>query len=205
METNLSPFAIKTTQTEDEVKQIFAFSISVLGDLEDTIHTLVYYLDHFHKTPGLLVYAENNGQVIGSTMGSIDGDHVHVGMVAVAPHARRLGIGLAMMERLEAEAKKLGQTTLILGARQEAEPFYLRCGYRPNLFIQIAGAGHLEELKRLNQQYPVIWEADKAGWTRLMLVTPQIDRELQDKYHRQFPDCSTQYVFIKDLSPAPEG
>ena len=54
-------------------------------------------------------------------------------------------------------------------------------------------------LKQLNHQYPVIWEAEEGKWTRLMLATPQVDRELQAAYEKQFPNCHTQNVFIKEL------
>ena len=33
-----------------------------------------------------------------------------------------------------------------------------------------------------------------------MLAVPQIDRDLQSEYERQFPNCYTQYVFIKDIN-----
>lgn len=103
------------------------------------------------------------------------------------------------MQRMEAKAKKLGQTTLILGALREAESFYAHCGYRSNLFIQLPEAGRGEKLKQLNQKYPVIWESNEGKWTRLMLATLQVDRELQAAYEQQFPEYNMQYVFIKEI------
>jgi predicted N-acetyltransferase YhbS len=133
-------------------------------------------------------------------LGSIEEDHVLVGPVAVSTEARMAGVWAAMMQREEEEAKKIGQNTLILGSRQEAEGFYLKCGFRPNLFIQFPGAGQAERLKRLNEKYLVIWEAEEGEWTRLMLATPQVDRQLQTAYETQFPECYTQYVFIKEIA-----
>jgi GNAT superfamily N-acetyltransferase len=118
----------------------------------------------------------------------------------VAAEERGSGVGAAMMDRIEGEAQKLGQTTLILGSRQEAEGFYLRCGFRPNLFIQLAQAGRLEQLKRHNHRYPVIWEMEDSTDTRLMLATPQVDKDLQASYEEHFPGCNTQYVFIKEIA-----
>jgi GNAT superfamily N-acetyltransferase len=200
MKDDLDRFTVRTVESEEDLKRAYAFAVSVLGDPHETIHTQAYYLGVFQNTPGLLVYAEHGNQVIGSTFGSLDGDHVLVGMVAVAPSARRMGVGAALFQRLEVEASRLGQTTLLLGARQEAESFYLSCGFLPNLFIQLPEAGRLADLKGLNPGYPVAWEADEGGWSKLMLAVPQIDRDLQNEYERRFPACFTQYVFIKQIA-----
>ncbi len=196
---NKIEYHLKTIGTLAELDQVYSFAVSILGEMEDIIHTIEYCRRQVSLTPSLLVYAEGQGKVIGCILGSIDDDHVLVGPTAVAEEERGLGIGSAMMQRIEEEAKKLGQTTLILGARQEAEGFYVHCGYRPNLFIQFPEMGQVERLKQLNHQYPVIWESEEGKWTRLMLATPQVDRELQATYEKQFPSCRTQYVFIKEI------
>lgn len=192
-------YQVKTVTALDELDRVYSFAVSVLGEMDHTVHTLDYYRRQVGLTPSLLVYAERRDRVIGCILGSVEQDHVLVGPTAVAEEERRLGVGSAMMQRIEEEAKKIGQTTLILGARQEAEDFYSHCRYRPNLFIQLPGTGQASQLKQLNRQYPVIWESEEGEWTRVMLATPQVDRELQVVYENQFPDCSTQYVFIKEI------
>ena len=104
-----------------------------------------------------------------------------------------------MMRELDAQAEHMGQHTLILGSLEDAEPFYLSCGFQPNLFIQLPESRAVTRLKALNDRYTVVWEAEQEGWSRLMLRTPQVDRSLQQKYAQHFPACSTQYVFIKKL------
>jgi N-acetylglutamate synthase-like GNAT family acetyltransferase len=196
---NDSGYQVKTIETVAELERVYAFAVSILGELDPTGHSLDFYRKHFSITPSLLICVKRAGIVIGCALGSIDEDHILVGPTAVAAGEREQGIGSAMMRRLEEEAQKLGQTTLILGALREAESFYLRCGYRPNLFIQLPEAGQVEKLKQLNQKYPVIWESSEGKWTRLMLATPQVDRALQAAYAQQFPACHTQYVFIKEI------
>lgn len=202
-----SAYLVKTIENLAELQAVYAFAVSVLGAIEDSVHTLAYYQGQLRQTPTLLVTAERQGKVIGCILASIDQDHVLIGPTAVADTERGLGVGLAMMRRVEEEARKLGQTSLILGSRQAAEGFYLRCGFLPNLFIQSPGAGRLEQLKQLNVAYPVVWENQAGEWTRLMLATRLVDRELQSAYAKQFPDCHTQYVFIKEigLNPTQEG
>jgi predicted N-acetyltransferase YhbS len=117
----------------------------------------------------------------------------------VEENARRRGIGSAMMWKLEIEARVLGQNTLIHEGLEERELFYQRCGYRPNLYIQLPEPGCVENLAALNPGLPVTWKSEGHGKSRLMLRTQQIDKELQEKYNRAFPSCSTQYVFIKRI------
>lgn len=193
------PSVVKCVSSAAELEAVYHFAVSVLGDMDNSAHTYAYYQEHFIKTPSLLIFAENDGRVIGCILGSIERDHVLVGPTAVAENARGYGVGAAMMERMEQEARNLKQTTLILGSRQEAEGFYLRCGFKPNLFIQLSESGKLAELKQQNQGYPVIWEMEVPSDTRLMLATPRVDRELQEEYERNFPGCGTQYVFIKEI------
>jgi hypothetical protein len=100
---------------------------------------------------------------------------------------------------VEKQARILGQDTLILGSLEEAESFYLDCGFRPHLFIQISELDYLARLEALNPGYEVAWKAELEGSSRLMLYTPQIDKVLQGQYDRAFPNCHTQTVFIKNL------
>lgn len=198
MEKPTSSFSVQTIQTLDQLKQVWSFAIPIL-DLPTGKHTLQYYTEQLPKTPTLLVFAEQDDRICGCVLASIEDDHVLVGPVAVAEDWRRMGIGSAMMQEVETRAKEIGQNTLILGAVAEAEPFYLSCGFQPNLFIQLPEPGAVERLESMNEEYDVIWKAEQEGWSRLMLRTPGIDKGLQRKYDQGFPNCSTQYVFTKHV------
>ena len=193
-----SAFSVTNVTTLDQLHQVWSFACTILK-LPAGIHTQEYYAQTFAKTPQLLILAERDGRVCGCVLASVEGDHILVGAVAVAEDSRRMGIGRAMLEALEEAAKGAGRSTLILGARQEAEPFYLSCGFQPNLFIQLPEPDALERLKALNEGYEVLWEGQEEGSSKLMLRTPQISRSLQLKYEQTFPSCNTQYVFIKHL------
>jgi len=193
-----SRFTVKTVQTLKQLEQVWAFAAPILS-LPTGRHTLQYYIEQFAKTPQLLVFAEREGRICGCILANVEGDHILVGLVAVAGDSRRMGIGSAMMKAVEAGAREMGQHTLILAAREEAEPFYLSCGFQPNLFIQLPEPDSVERLKALNEQYEVIWESEQEGWSRLMLHTPQVDKGLQHRYEREFPACHTQCVFIKHI------
>lgn len=191
-------FTVKTVQTLGKLQQAWFFAVPIL-DLPTGKHTLRYYTEQLAKTPSLLIVAERNGRTCGSVLASIEEDHVLVGPVAVAEDSRRMGIGSAMMREVEARAKDLDQDTLVLGAVEEAEPFYLSCGFQPNLFIQLPEPNLVERLESLNERYDVIWRAEQEGWSKLMLHTPEIDKGLQRRYEQEFPSCYAGYVFIKHI------
>jgi hypothetical protein len=198
-------YTVQTIQSLDELDQAWAFCAPILnlpaGDdpIPPGKHTLPYYTKVFESTPSLLIISRENDYVCGCVLASIEQDHVLVGPVAVAEEARCRGIGSAMMWKLEIEAKVLGQDTMILGGLEESELFYLKCEYKPNLYIQLPEPGCVEQLESLNPGYAIAWKAEESGKSKLMLRTPQIDKELQKKYNQAFPTCSTQYVFIKKI------
>lgn len=194
-----SSYCVKTIQTPDQLQQVWSFAVPIL-DLPTGKHTLQYYTAQLAKTPTLLVFAKQNDRVCGCVLASVEDDHVLVGPVAVAEDVRRMGIGSAMMREVETRAKEIGQKTLILGAVEEAEPFYLSCGFQPNLFVQLPEPDSAGRLESLNEAYSIAWKAEQEGWSKLLLRTPEIDRGLQKKYEQVFPNCSTQYVFTKHIS-----
>lgn len=198
MERPTSHIAIKLAQDTDQLEQVWSFAASIL-DLPAGKHTLQYYTEQLAKTPHLLVYAECGKLICGCILASVENDHILVGPVAVAKYSRRIGIGAVMMREIETQAVKKGYHTLILGSVEEAEPFYLSCGFRPNLFVQVPELVSIEQPKSLNEGYEVIWEAQQEGWSKIMLYTLKINRSLQRIYEQKFPTCFTQYVFIKHL------
>ena len=191
-------FAIRHVRTLADLQQVWSFAGPIL-DLPTGKHTLEYYTEQFARFPQLLVFAEQHGKVCGCILASVDGDHVLVGPVAVAAESRRQGIGAAMMKEVEKQALLVGHSGLVLGSQEDAEPFYLSCGFQPNLFVQSPDPDCLERLKSLNQKYEVIWATEQEGRAKLMLRTPEIDKPLQRRYEQEFPGCYTQYVFTKQI------
>lgn len=77
------------------------------------------------------VVALRDGQVAGYACMLVAADgSAHVRQVSVWPHLQRGGVGRALMESIEAEARGTGLTLLWLNARVPAEDFYRRLGYR---------------------------------------------------------------------------
>ena len=78
------------------------------------------------RSPGYCVVAERDGTVVGTAMLGHDGT---VALCYLVPEARNLGAGKAMLQALEAEARKRGHKSLELGSTKTAHDFYMRNGY----------------------------------------------------------------------------
>lgn len=75
-----------------------------------------------------LFVAERRGEVIG--FGQFDPRRGEIEACYVAPDAVGGGVGAALLQRMEAEARRRGHAVVHLNATLNAEPFYERMGYR---------------------------------------------------------------------------
>lgn len=74
--------------------------------------------------------AEDDDGVIGAArLREVHGE-AKAERVAVLRSARGRGVGTALMAALEAEAARRGLAAVVLGAQEQAIPFYERIGYR---------------------------------------------------------------------------
>mgnify|MGYP000260851734 CR=1 FL=1 len=82
--------------------------------------------------PGLLYIAEENGEIVGTTMAGYDGHRGWIYSVVVSPAYRRKGIATELLRFAERELEKLGCTKLNLQVRDGndgAVALYQRLGY----------------------------------------------------------------------------
>lgn len=96
-----------------------------------------------------LVAVADDGTVVGTCRLLADGPALKLGRLAVAPAARRGGIGLRLLELADAEADARGARRIVLAAQVRALPLYERAGYtaRGDVFLD-AGIEHLWMEKR---------------------------------------------------------
>ena len=167
----------------------------------NTLYSWEFWIEQWEKNPHLLLYSANSEVTVGAVWGWVTSDgNVTVGMIAVEEGHRKTGVGGRLMKDLVQRVRDSGHKIIALGALQESEEFYLKCGFSPNLFLQ-SKKHSLDELRALNTQYEEIWglESDENGWCRLMLSTPVLDRALQENYDMGFEDCVPQTVFLMHL------
>jgi hypothetical protein len=117
---------------------------------------------------------------------------------------RGRGIGSKLLTQLEIKAKEIGQSKILLGARKEAEDFYLKNGYQPKLFIQVNGDDSLTKLNKFinsnGKAQKISWRGHDNGMAKAIIETPSLDQNLQDSAESELNGwVKTQYLFSKRL------
>jgi GNAT superfamily N-acetyltransferase len=163
-----------------------------------------YYASRSGQQSDLMVIAENRGEMVGIVLGSIQGNHILVGEVAVAAAYQRRGIGSRLLALVEQQARQLGYQRLLLGTA-DAQDFYLKNGYVPLLWLHVedSGVSQLEQMLQTElRTYPLIWkpavwkQGDRRG-IRLALQTPAPDEALRKRIEQAVPSCQGEYLFAK--------
>ncbi|CAN5639010.1 hypothetical protein BH11BAC2_BH11BAC2_24040 [soil metagenome] len=78
-----------------------------------------------------LMIQRANGEVVAcGRIQQIDASTAQVRYMAVDEAARGLGLGAIVLTALEAKAQEWGLNKVFLQARENAVPFYVRCGYQ---------------------------------------------------------------------------
>jgi GNAT superfamily N-acetyltransferase len=99
------------------------------GALDETAETVLQKLRE-----GAASLAVVNGEVAASVFQLPRADHVYLSRLAVTPRFRRQGIGRALVELVEEQAKRSGFPRVQLGVRlalPELRAYYVAMGYRP--------------------------------------------------------------------------
>ncbi|MFJ6048392.1 GNAT family N-acetyltransferase [Streptomyces sp. NPDC092307] len=127
---------VRVAVSEEDLKscfavrsEVFVVEQSVPESIEydaydaDAVHVLAVDADGVPLGTGRLLYGPAAlGKTGDLTVGSL-------GRLAVAKAARGLGVGVALVRAIEAEAARRGLTAVDLGAQTHALGFYERLGY----------------------------------------------------------------------------
>lgn len=89
-------------------------------------------LKKLRRDPDLFLVAEQDERIVGAVMGGYDGRRGLVYHLAVAPEVRRLGLGKALMDEVEARLREKGCLKcylLVTKDNAEALSFYRELGW----------------------------------------------------------------------------
>jgi ribosomal protein S18 acetylase RimI-like enzyme len=126
----------------------------VLAQDDSHPRNYAFYARHFPHRPDLLLVAltphrgtdeaadqrsKAPGSICGALLAHVEPEYVWIGKLAVAAEYRRCGAGSALLSLAERNAAAAGYRRLMLGAAPEAEAFYARRGYHPELRQPPAG------------------------------------------------------------------
>jgi predicted GNAT family N-acyltransferase len=94
--------------------------------------------------------AVDGGAVLGTCRLLVEGTTVKLGRMAVGRAARGRGLGRALLDEADVQARALGAERIALAAQLSAQPMYERAGYEPygDVFLD-AGIEHVMMEKAL--------------------------------------------------------
>ncbi len=157
--------------------------------------TFNYIKKHYALHPDLFVGCYDKDKLIGIAFGYLKKNVVLLGEMAVSKAYAGKGIGKKLLSVFEKRAKIFAKK-IILGSRSEAEKFYLKCGYKPLLFLQIKKDLCPHNYKKLG--YIIIKETNYKDAKRLYLNI-KYDQKLKNKAHKEFNAYDSLYIFEKEL------
>lgn len=82
------------------------------------------------KNPGLSILAKENGNIVGTALGSFDGRRGYLQKVVVEKTFREHGIGRQLVEMVIDKLKTLGTTYIPISVEEELVHFYENCGFK---------------------------------------------------------------------------
>lgn len=82
------------------------------------------------KNPHLSILAEENGNIVGTALGSFDGRRGYIQKVVVDKTYRKKGIGQQLVQKIITRLKELGATYIPISVEQGYVHFYENCGFK---------------------------------------------------------------------------
>lgn len=82
------------------------------------------------KNPGLSIIAEDNGNIIGTALGSFDGRRGYIQKVVVRKDFRRKGFGQQLVQKVIEKLQAVGVTYISISIEDNLISFYEKCGFK---------------------------------------------------------------------------
>ena len=96
-----------------------------LSEMDNSDHFSVF----LEKNPDLSVLIEENGEIIGTALGSYDGRRGYLQKVVTRKESRSKGIGMKLVSEVAKRLKDTGAIYIPICAEEELMPFYEKCGF----------------------------------------------------------------------------
>jgi len=96
-----------------------------VSDMDNPIHFSLF----LEKNPDLSVLIEENGEIIGSALGSYDGRRGYLQKVVTRKALRGKGIGKQMVDEVIKRLRKVGAIYIPISVEEKNIAFYEKCGF----------------------------------------------------------------------------
>ncbi|KKS30529.1 hypothetical protein A2380_01585 [candidate division WWE3 bacterium RIFOXYB1_FULL_43_24] len=191
--------SITPPQNIQELETAYNFADNILKFDATHPRNLQFYKNVYSQNPEYILLFKPAGEVGGVIFASDkDRGTLLIGELAVSETMRGRGIGSKLLSEMEEVALKHDKKEIFLAALETAEKFYIRNGYFPKLYVQLDGNNRLDEITSLSAT-PVSWKNTGDGFSKVVLDTVKIDKELQKNFEDKL-GAHTQYLFFKALT-----
>lgn len=82
------------------------------------------------KNPKMSFVAEENGNIIGTVLGSFDGRRGYIQKLVVKKDYRKKGIGKQLMAKVISRLRQVGALYIPISGEAQLIPFYEKCGFK---------------------------------------------------------------------------
>ena len=145
--------------------------------------------------PDLFIVAVLDGEVIGEVSGFPREGEVTLKAISVLHRHQRHGIGRRLLAAFEESAASYAATVNVASG-DEAEPFYLACGYRPQSLLVGVLTDQLQSDYR-ETEYTIRGERVRDGWTLFYVDAPTYDPAHKEAVRARFGAAGMNYIFVK--------
>lgn len=90
------------------------------------------------KNPNLSFLAEDNGEIVGTVLGSFDGRRGYIQKLVVKKDYRKKGLGKQLIERVIKELRSAGALYIPINAEKELVSFYEKCGFKKTQQVPVS-------------------------------------------------------------------
>jgi len=118
---------IRSITIEDHQMLIPFWKANYFFNEMDNFARFKFFLD---KNPNLSILAEENGEIIGSALGSFDGRRGYLQKLVVRKDFRKRGLGKQLVGKIIQRLKELNCLYIPISVEEELVIFYESCGFK---------------------------------------------------------------------------
>lgn len=111
----------------DDFEKLSSFwkSNYFVSEMDNKEHFVLF----LEKNPNLSILAEEDGEIVGTALGSYDGRRGYLQKVVTSKEMRNKGIGKQLVEEVIKRLKVAGALYVPISVEEELIPFYEKCGF----------------------------------------------------------------------------
>lgn len=111
----------------DDYEKLFTFweANYFVSEIDSKEHFVLF----LEKNPGLSILAEEEGEIVGTALGSYDGRRGYLQKVVTGKEVRNKGIGRQLVGEAIKRLKAAGALYVPISVEEELKPFYEKCGF----------------------------------------------------------------------------